>query len=437
MIIYLIKLLIIQAVLYLFYKLLLEKSKAIKFNRFYFLFSILFSFASPFFGSLIRNNTPQMNFTNVIIPKTLNNTIAAGGKRVEILNSIPENAFNISLSNILLLLYCLISLILLFRYFRNLINIYKLVNGGEKVRLSNNCEVFLVDHKSAPFNFMNFVILNKQDFNNSLISNILIEHENGHRKQFHSIDILFIEMVIVFFWFIPLLYLFRKEIKLNHEYLADEYSVNITNDIKNYADKLIEYTGINKTFSFVNNMNYKFIKRRILMLSKGNNPRIFKTSIVLLLVLFPVLVFCSSFIYKTNIDERIPDPFSWSTVRNGHAYRINDSTFHYFGNVIYHTNSEITKITAERIKISNVNGKNNNYFENDFVKGFNYTDGVELFTYRLYLSDVITYNADRIVYSKDSLNIDLLGKAVVKGEDLKVESNRITLHLKEWKYNEK
>jgi len=54
------------------------------------------------------------------------------------------------------------------------------------------------------------------------VEDLLVEHELTHTKQLHTIDIIFIELVVVFFWWIPFIYLLRNTAKLNHEFLADK-----------------------------------------------------------------------------------------------------------------------------------------------------------------------------------------------------------------------
>ncbi|CAM4430559.1 BlaR1 peptidase M56 [Pedobacter westerhofensis] len=60
-------------------------------------------------------------------------------------------------------------------------------------------------------------------------------HENVHVKQFHTLDILLIEVVGVFFWFNPVIYGYRSSLKFIHEYLADEHAANFAESKKQYA----------------------------------------------------------------------------------------------------------------------------------------------------------------------------------------------------------
>lgn len=63
-------------------------------------------------------------------------------------------------------------------------------------------------------------------------------HENVHVKQLHTLDVILIELIRVFFWFNPLISCYRSSLKVIHEYLADEHAANFTGSKKQYATVL-------------------------------------------------------------------------------------------------------------------------------------------------------------------------------------------------------
>lgn len=64
---------------------------------------------------------------------------------------------------------------------------------------------------------------------------VINAHEEVHVKQLHTLDIIFVELIAVFFWFNPLVYCYRKSLKFVHEYLADEHAVKYASSTKQYA----------------------------------------------------------------------------------------------------------------------------------------------------------------------------------------------------------
>ena len=48
------------------------------------------------------------------------------------------------------------------------------------------------------------------------------EHEKVHIRQKHTLDILFAELVLIFQWFNPFAWIYRREIESNLEFLTDD-----------------------------------------------------------------------------------------------------------------------------------------------------------------------------------------------------------------------
>ena len=63
-------------------------------------------------------------------------------------------------------------------------------------------------------------------------------HEDVHVKQLHTVDILLVEIMKIFFWFNPIVYCYHRSLKLIHEYLADEKAAYIAGSKKHYAAML-------------------------------------------------------------------------------------------------------------------------------------------------------------------------------------------------------
>ena len=62
-----------------------------------------------------------------------------------------------------------------------------------------------------------------------------------HVRQSHTLDIILIELVKIFYWFNPVHLLYDRAIRINHEYLADNGVISDSPDIKSYTDKLLSY----------------------------------------------------------------------------------------------------------------------------------------------------------------------------------------------------
>ena len=283
---YVIKSTISLTVLYILYYFLLRNIKSFEFNRFYLFFIVIFSLTIPFIQiSTGINLTINQNVHNY--SSSISNINIQGLME----NGQIDNIFNIS--HLFLIVYLLISSILLMRFVFNLRKIIRIIKDSCKTANSFP-RIVLSPTKTLPYSFFNYIIINKTDYENGQIANDLILHEQVHCNQYHSIDIIFIEIIKVFFWFNPIIWIIKKEIQLNHEYLADN-DVLQTQNLKSYQEILLNLVFRNNSTYLASNFNYSLTKKRLIMMTKNNssvNSMARKIAIVpLVLVLAITLTF--------------------------------------------------------------------------------------------------------------------------------------------------
>lgn len=262
MIEYVIKSTVSITVLYLVYFLLLRNIKTFKFNRFYLLFAIIFSFTIPFiqiatdFNLAVSQNIQDYSssFNNINIQGTIEK---------------EQSNNTLIFPNILFSVYILIFTIFLMRFFFNLHKIIKTIKNS-KVVADTVPQIILSIDKTLPYSFLNYIIVNKTEFESGKIDDSLIFHEQAHCRQYHSIDIFLIELIKIIFWFNPLIWIIKKEIQLNHEYLADD-KVLKTQNLKDYQDILLNIVFRNNSTYLASNFNYSLTKKRLIMMTKNNS----------------------------------------------------------------------------------------------------------------------------------------------------------------------
>jgi hypothetical protein len=128
-------------------------------------------------------------------------------------------------------------------------------------------------------------------------------HEQTHAKQKHALDILFIEMLQIVFWFNPLLYFIKKDIKLNHEFLADQAVINTGFNTKTYQQLLLAYSSNATDNPLANAINFSLIKKRFtVMKTKTSKTALWLRSLILLPLLVITLY---SFSEKIIIEKEI------------------------------------------------------------------------------------------------------------------------------------
>ena len=274
---YLIKSSLCLLVLLVFYHLFLEREKMHKFNRFYLLGSVLFSFCTPLFVIYVEATQVPVE---VIQSIPLQDSF-------EIVESQPTIIFEEKFDYSLLLygFYGLVTLFLLARFFKNIINIFLRIKHHTKIKI-NTATIVLLNDDVIPHTFWNYIFISKKEYENKNFNKELLTHELTHVAQYHTLDILCIELLKIVFWFNPLLYILKKLLQLNHEFLADEKVIKEHKNISNYQSLLLEKSLHATSYQLTSNLNYLVTKKRLTMMTK----RTHKYSWLKQLAIVPLLV---------------------------------------------------------------------------------------------------------------------------------------------------
>jgi hypothetical protein len=186
--------------------------------------------------------------------------------------------------------------------------------------------IVLIENKTLPYSFFKYIFVNRSDYENGKIEKELIIHEQTHCLQYHSVDILIIELVKIVLWFNPILWLFRKAIQLNHEFLADNYVLS-TNNLSDYQNTLINLVFRNNSTYLASNFNYSLTKKRLIMMTKNKSKNIaFKFAMV------PILAALILYFISCNRESESAVNSTWlNPILEKH--NIEPAGFHNFENV--------------------------------------------------------------------------------------------------------
>ncbi len=270
MIVYILK---FSACLLLFltvYKLVLEKENMHVFKRFYLLGILLLSVGIPL-----------ITFTYYIEPIVPTNSILVGETFVQ--NTVlPLESKANYLAIILWSIYGLGVFLFGIKFIRNLYKIVYKIKHNPKQKVFSITHVLLSD-LIVPHTFFKYIFFNKQKFEAQEIPEEVLWHEETHAKQKHSIDVLFIELLQVLFWFNPLVYLTKHVIKLNHEFLADQGALNRGIGTTTYQEILLAFSSSASQPQLANAINYSLIKKRFtVMKTQTTKKGIWLRSLILL-----------------------------------------------------------------------------------------------------------------------------------------------------------
>ncbi|MCC8427048.1 M56 family metallopeptidase [Mucilaginibacter sp. UR6-11] len=291
MISYLVKSAICMIILLVVYHLFLEKEKMHRFNRIFLLASVVFSLIIP--ATTIKLPAARVP---AIIPSVyvINELKLQEAPSIE--SATLEKAAIVKqfiLTDYLLMAYYIIVTILLVRFGVNLWALYNNIKKNENISTKDGTLV-LLSKKIIPYSFFNFIFLNTTEYTGGLIDQQLLLHEITHVKQRHTLDIVFIELLKIIFWFNPLFIIYKKAIQLNHEFLADEGAMSASFNLKDYQYLLLSKAGIYQSLSLTSNFNHSITKKRLIMMTKTTSKltATLKGTALLPVMTALVLIFC-------------------------------------------------------------------------------------------------------------------------------------------------
>lgn len=299
MITYLIKSILCSGLFLISYYILLEKCKTYTFNRFYLLGSVVLSALLP----LISIQLPGESKLTHVFPETLLSSSA--GKSIL---ALPQETQKDMLFILALCIYAFVFSLFLYRFIRNLLRLWR------KMRTTNilafeNAHLILVPTSITPHTFLNYIFISQKDSQNQQI----LTHELTHSRQWHSIDIILIEFIQCILWFNPVLILYKKSIRLNHEFLADESVLEKHHNVPIYQQLLLDkITGANDTV-LASSFNYSITKKRFIMMTSMKNRKQTIGRIVFSLIFLTI----TSLAFITQVNGQAPAIDEFTIYKNG------------------------------------------------------------------------------------------------------------------------
>ncbi|MFY9152812.1 MAG: M56 family metallopeptidase [Prolixibacteraceae bacterium] len=204
------------------------------------------------------------------------------------------------------------------------IQIYQIIRliSKNQVVPEGKIKMVILDREISPFSFLNYIFVSR-NLQNTKGWEKMLEHERQHIHQGHTFDVLTLEFVAVIQWFNPFFWLFRRALRENHEFLADQAVISKGTAPSWYKQILLnQYVG--DQIVLTNNFNYSLIKTRIKMMSRIKSRKIANFKILIGFVLAASLVAVFACEQKESVKtEETPAVNSVTIVADGHALQIN------------------------------------------------------------------------------------------------------------------
>lgn len=172
---------------------------------------------------------------------------------------------------------------------------------GRKIEQQADFKFVDVNENIAPFSYFDYIVYNSSMYSEKELESIL-EHEKVHSDQHHTVDVIISRIFCILFWFNPIIWLYKKVILQNLEFIADSEAAKKISDKKAYQYTLLKITTHETCVAITNHFYQSLIKKRIVMLNKNQSK---KWNYWKYYAVLPVLaLFVLSFQIKTIAQEK-------------------------------------------------------------------------------------------------------------------------------------
>jgi TonB family protein len=203
--------------LYLFYRLVLNRETCFQFNRFYLLAALFLSLAVPLSNLPGISLWPDKPEPVVVMEAPLEQMPLA---TAEVLVVAPQESFNYW--NLLYGAYAIGVLFFLSRFLVQLYHLRRYARQeGVSFFLPNRAPVILTNGQYPTFSFWCWVFLDNSQALSPEETERILQHEQVHLDQRHTLDVLLVSLLGILFWFNPLLVFYKKALEQTHEFIAD------------------------------------------------------------------------------------------------------------------------------------------------------------------------------------------------------------------------
>ena len=284
--IYFIKSFLSLGIFYFTWLFFFRKQTDFRFNRYYLILSTLLAVFIPLiqlpklFPTGFQNSIGQLSvvqISEVIIKNTESPNVAGTG---------------LSVSAVLWDIYLIGVIVMTVRFLLSLFHLYRLA-GKSKTRRVSGIKYVFISEDLPVFSFFNLIFIRKEIFENPHVTAI-INHEKTHVRQKHSLDLLILELLSIFQWFNPFIYLIKRAVKENHEFIADS-GMTVSESIANgYMNLLFQEASGVKFSPLTHNFSYSLLKKRLIMMKNQKSQKRMPVKLLLSMLALTVALFAGN-----------------------------------------------------------------------------------------------------------------------------------------------
>jgi|GEM_PF-4769693 len=286
---------------YLLYYALFRKDTFFQFNRFYLLGSAALSLLIPVIQIAI---IPEVTDQPLAMSKLMPMLESYNVRYASVINSVEQPIlWSMSFGDFISLIYKFGAFLFGLKLLSGLFKMYDLIKASKSSHRPEYTILKPTDENYLASSFFSYIFWN--DTKDSK-SKIIIDHELVHVKQWHSLDVILMEFMVVVKWFNPLIYLFRNSLRKTHEFIADKYVSNQLGDKYAYAQFIVNENRNDKPN--LSNAMFSFVKERLVMLNVSNTSSWKVVKHLMSVPVFISLLILFSFDMSTELPEQLVKP---------------------------------------------------------------------------------------------------------------------------------
>ena len=295
---YELKVAVLIAVFYIFWRLLVANETWHRINRIVLLSTAVASFVLPLCVITIHQIVevepiPMEEITDYPVQENTPVQAAASAP----ITTETEQPLNWQLP--LAIIYIIGVMVVLARMLLSLWRLHRMTAESEIHPLADGRQIAICEKAKSPFSWWKTVFLNHKDFEEGTTA--LLTHELGHIRLHHSLDVILVELLTALQWFNPAMWMLRADLRTIHEYEADQQVISHGfNDIQ-YLHLLIRKAASQGGYSLANGFINSTLKNRINMITKPKSSRRQWLRFAYLLPIIAVSLAMSAKIQKVEI----------------------------------------------------------------------------------------------------------------------------------------
>ena len=290
------KVAVLLAVFYMFYRLMLARETFHRVNRIVLLLTAVASYVLPLCVITIHETVVMQRAAHV----------AVGSFQVDVMNEEPATPLWQIILPILFIIGMMATLV---HTLSSLFRIIRIIRHSEQYPQTDGTTICVTGNASlTPFSWMHYIVMNRSDY--ETYDAAILAHERGHIRLHHSWDLLFVDTLTALQWFNPAMWMLRSDLRAIHEYEADAAVLSQGINARQYQYLLITKAAGIGGYSLANGISHSTLKNRINMMlhTKSDRSRLLK-----LLALLPIVGIALAVNAEKVVDVRYDEPQKQNT----------------------------------------------------------------------------------------------------------------------------